>query len=380
MDWAILRKALEVETKHDYSDLVGHQCQFSEFMIATFIKSPRFLSVEASSLWQEMSLQFSYYFCLNLFQRHQLVEHTLASLDELQSDSTKAEEANFSSLSRDELLVDTSYDYYTEYVEQDLEAIEYNVSLSTSQRIDFINGRRVMVDGWLLSYSEYLKYKDDPEKFESLREVQHKRSVDLLQLRHHLEVEIESDFSNVIVNCIQSNQLKYSNLRTTYKAPLPAISSFGNEIRFNKIMCLSLSHPPKSLQVTVQLEWHEIALKFARYTKLKKSERQEFLEVAKDFFIEAYVDVALLPENRPAWASDFSPYAYFDVPYKFFPVDRSVDDVYLLKLSRYGTSGGDVGSTNALIRSFVKDKEKMPETWNELHSWVANAYFHLEDV
>ena len=72
-DWIRLHKALAVEAERGFTDLVGKQYRFSEFLCLSFGKPPVTLPAEERSRWQEMAAQFASYPELTLEERQHLV-------------------------------------------------------------------------------------------------------------------------------------------------------------------------------------------------------------------------------------------------------------------------------------------------------------------
>ena len=72
-DWLRLQKALSVEAERGFTDLVGKQYRFSEFLCLSFGKPPVTLPAEERSRWQEMAAQFASYPELSLEERQHLV-------------------------------------------------------------------------------------------------------------------------------------------------------------------------------------------------------------------------------------------------------------------------------------------------------------------
>ena len=76
LDWVRLQKALAVEGQKGYTDLVGNQFRFSEFLCLSMGKPPRNLSSEAKIHWHDLAQKFATYQDLNFSQRKQLVIST----------------------------------------------------------------------------------------------------------------------------------------------------------------------------------------------------------------------------------------------------------------------------------------------------------------
>ncbi len=73
LDWVRLQKALAVEAERGFTDLVGKQYRFSEFLCLSFGKPPVTLSADERHRWQEMAARFASYPQLLLEERQHLV-------------------------------------------------------------------------------------------------------------------------------------------------------------------------------------------------------------------------------------------------------------------------------------------------------------------
>ncbi|MGA9379378.1 MAG: DNA helicase RecG, partial [Phormidium sp.] len=73
-DWVRWQKALEVEEKSGFTDLIGNQYRFSEFLCLTFGKPPTLLDSEWRKNWQEMASRFAKYPNLPITERENLVK------------------------------------------------------------------------------------------------------------------------------------------------------------------------------------------------------------------------------------------------------------------------------------------------------------------
>ena len=82
-DWVRLQKALSVEAEHGFTDLVGRQYRFSEFLCLSFGKTPPANSPSVRRRWQEMAAQFARYPQSTLAQRQHLVAEARRFLLEL---------------------------------------------------------------------------------------------------------------------------------------------------------------------------------------------------------------------------------------------------------------------------------------------------------
>ncbi|MBO3458754.1 ATP-dependent DNA helicase RecG [Aetokthonos hydrillicola Thurmond2011] len=83
-DWLRLQKALAIEAEQGFTDLMGKQYRFSEFLALTFGKFPTALPSFARRRWQELAAQFVEYPNLELEDRQNLVATTRSYLHELQ--------------------------------------------------------------------------------------------------------------------------------------------------------------------------------------------------------------------------------------------------------------------------------------------------------
>ncbi len=83
-DWLRLQKALTVEAERGFTDLVGKQYCFSEFLCLSFGTFPTDLHVDERQNWQEMATKFAAYPTLTLEERQHLVAETRRYLYSLQ--------------------------------------------------------------------------------------------------------------------------------------------------------------------------------------------------------------------------------------------------------------------------------------------------------
>ncbi len=72
-DWVRLQKSLEVEASYGFTDLLGKQYRFSEFLCLTFGQPPANIPFSERRLWQAIAFKFSHYPQLTLEERQQLV-------------------------------------------------------------------------------------------------------------------------------------------------------------------------------------------------------------------------------------------------------------------------------------------------------------------
>lgn len=91
-DWVRLQKALAVEAERGFTDLVGKQYRFSEFLCLNFGKPPVALTLDDRRRWLEMATQFASYPQLTLEERQHLVAETRRYLHQLHKASQDAEE------------------------------------------------------------------------------------------------------------------------------------------------------------------------------------------------------------------------------------------------------------------------------------------------
>ena len=72
-DWVRLQKALVVEAERGYTDLVGNQFRFSEFLCLSLGKPPRNIPAGDKIQWHDIAQKFAGYQSLSSSQRKQLV-------------------------------------------------------------------------------------------------------------------------------------------------------------------------------------------------------------------------------------------------------------------------------------------------------------------
>lgn len=85
-DWIRLHKALAIEAEHGFTDLVGKQYRFGEFLSLTFGKFPTALPPIERRRWQELAVQFADYPNLGVEERQHLVAEARRYLYELQKE------------------------------------------------------------------------------------------------------------------------------------------------------------------------------------------------------------------------------------------------------------------------------------------------------
>ena len=97
-DWVRLQKALSVEADKGFTDLVGNQYRFSEFLCLSFGKTPDALMPTERRQWQEIATDFARYPQMTSQQRQHLVAETRRFLQQLQQEtqrrSTEGERAS----------------------------------------------------------------------------------------------------------------------------------------------------------------------------------------------------------------------------------------------------------------------------------------------
>src|SRR5690348_13178030 len=91
-DWIRLHKALAIEAEHGFTDLVGKQYRFSEFLSLTFGKFPTALPSIERRQWQELAVKFASYPNLETEDRQHLVAETRRYLFQLQKEQEEPEE------------------------------------------------------------------------------------------------------------------------------------------------------------------------------------------------------------------------------------------------------------------------------------------------
>jgi ATP-dependent DNA helicase RecG len=90
-DWIRLHKALAIEAERGFTDLVGRQYRFSEFLSLTLGKFPTGLPQTERRRWQGLAVQFASYPHLAMEERQHLVAETRRYLSQLQQEE-QAEE------------------------------------------------------------------------------------------------------------------------------------------------------------------------------------------------------------------------------------------------------------------------------------------------
>jgi len=85
-DWVRLQKALSVEAEKGFTDLVGNQYRFSEFLCLSFGKTPDLLTPTERRQWQDIASNFARYSQMTFEERQHLVADTRRFLHQLQQD------------------------------------------------------------------------------------------------------------------------------------------------------------------------------------------------------------------------------------------------------------------------------------------------------
>ena len=88
-DWQRLQKALSVEAEKGFTDLVGNQYRFSEFLCLSFGQTPNILMPQERRQWQAIAAKFAYYRLMTLAERQHLVADTRRFLYQLQQDTQR---------------------------------------------------------------------------------------------------------------------------------------------------------------------------------------------------------------------------------------------------------------------------------------------------
>ncbi|MBW4643913.1 MAG: ATP-dependent DNA helicase RecG [Goleter apudmare HA4340-LM2] len=92
-DWIRLQKALAIEAERGFTDLMGKQYRFSEFLSLTFGKFPTALPPTERPRWQGLAVQFANYPHLELPAKQHLVAETRRYLYQLQQEQEEGERA-----------------------------------------------------------------------------------------------------------------------------------------------------------------------------------------------------------------------------------------------------------------------------------------------
>src|SRR6478672_7297533 len=90
-DWLRLQKALSVEADRGFTDVMGKQYRFSEFLCLSFGQLPVGISQSERRQWQDLASQFSRYPQLTLAEREQLIAVSQRFLQQMQQGSREVE-------------------------------------------------------------------------------------------------------------------------------------------------------------------------------------------------------------------------------------------------------------------------------------------------
>ncbi len=85
-DWVRLQKALSVEAEKGFTDLMGNEYRFSEFLCLSFGKTPNVLTPTERRQWQETANEFARYHQMDSQERQHLIAETRRFLYQLQQD------------------------------------------------------------------------------------------------------------------------------------------------------------------------------------------------------------------------------------------------------------------------------------------------------
>jgi ATP-dependent DNA helicase RecG len=72
-DWLRIQKALAIEAQYGYTDLVGQQYRFGEFLCLSFGQPPTHTSFKDRQHWRELAFEFAKYHDLTLIERKELI-------------------------------------------------------------------------------------------------------------------------------------------------------------------------------------------------------------------------------------------------------------------------------------------------------------------
>lgn len=82
-DWNRLEKALTVEAENGFTDIVGRQYSFSEFLCLSFGQTPLMITLQQRRQWQQMAANFASYGNLTTQQRKDLVQNAQSFLTQI---------------------------------------------------------------------------------------------------------------------------------------------------------------------------------------------------------------------------------------------------------------------------------------------------------
>jgi ATP-dependent DNA helicase RecG len=88
-DWLRLQKALAVEAEKGFTDLVGNQYRFSEFLCLSFGQTPASLRPTERRQWQKIATEFSRYHQMTPQERQNLIADTRQFLYQLQQETQR---------------------------------------------------------------------------------------------------------------------------------------------------------------------------------------------------------------------------------------------------------------------------------------------------
>ncbi len=91
MDWVRLQKALTIEAEGGFSDLVGKQYRFSEFLELSLKLPPETVSLDDRSRWSNIATQFASYPVMSVSQRQHLVAESRRFLYQMKQACEKTE-------------------------------------------------------------------------------------------------------------------------------------------------------------------------------------------------------------------------------------------------------------------------------------------------
>jgi ATP-dependent DNA helicase RecG len=72
-DWSRIQKALAIEAQYGYTDLIGQQYRFGEFLCLSFGQPPTHTSFKDRQHWRELAFEFDKYHELTLIERKELI-------------------------------------------------------------------------------------------------------------------------------------------------------------------------------------------------------------------------------------------------------------------------------------------------------------------
>ena len=160
LDWVRLQKALAVEAERGYSDIVGKQYRFSEFICLSLGKPPKTVNNRDRIQWQDLAKSYAGYPQLNVDQRHNLVTNTRNFLQQQRNQIAKQQETPKAKQPRTSNLTKNSAvkDYYSSQ-EVTLDQVLYKV-VDVGRRASYLERLGVYTVRDLLFYypREHLDY------------------------------------------------------------------------------------------------------------------------------------------------------------------------------------------------------------------------------